>query len=164
MGREHASDINRKSVAPKLKMQSRPVRAKSVAIFVPRKIDESGNQRVGIIPVARRIDGPTSHIGHLMYAFFEYVFVVVVVLVSFESTVSNKAVGPGKKSSFGANLTGGGSHGVAFVQEMMRCLVGRCGKVSLWFVGLWILRFVEWIFGRIIDAIVDGGRITEAIF
>lgn len=54
-----------------------------------------------------------------------FVFVESAVLVSFESTVSNKVVGPGKKSSFWANVTGGGSHGVAFVQEMVRCFVGK---------------------------------------
>lgn len=62
-------------------MQSSPVRAKRVAIFGPKKIDEIGNQRVGMIPVARRIVGPTIHIGHLMYEFFVFVFMGSVVLV-----------------------------------------------------------------------------------
>lgn len=47
-------------------MQSRPVRAKRLAMFGPKKMDEIGNQRVGTIPVAKRSKGPTSHMGHLM--------------------------------------------------------------------------------------------------
>lgn len=140
LGREHASAMSRNNDAPKLNMQSSPVNDKRLAIFGPKKIDETGNQRVGTIPVARRIDGPISHIGHLMYPTFVTRLVSVttelVVLVSLESRVSNKAVGPVKNSplvvsSFVAYVTGGGSHEDTFVQQTVRCFVAKCGKVNL---------------------------------
>ena len=64
-GREQASAMRRKRVAPRLNMQSSPIKESRLAILVPRKIDDIGNHNVGTMPVARRMEGPRSHNGHL---------------------------------------------------------------------------------------------------
>ncbi|MFS7924926.1 hypothetical protein Hanom_Chr03g00278341 [Helianthus anomalus] len=70
--------MSRNNDAPRLKMQSSPVNDSKLAIFGPKKTEEIGNQRVGTIPVANRINGPISHIGHLIYPTFVTGFVSVV--------------------------------------------------------------------------------------
>ena len=66
LGRAQASAMRRKRDAPRLKMQSSPVKESRLAMLGPRKMDDMGSHRVGTMPVARR-GGPTSHIGHLRY-------------------------------------------------------------------------------------------------
>jgi hypothetical protein len=65
LGLEQESAMRRKSVAPRLKMQSSPIKESKLAILEPRKIEDNGNHNVGAMPVARRTEGPRSHMGHL---------------------------------------------------------------------------------------------------
>ncbi|CAK9159387.1 unnamed protein product [Ilex paraguariensis] len=49
-------------------MQSSPVDERRLAMVGPRKMEDMGNHEVGTIHVARRIEGPRSHIGHLKFS------------------------------------------------------------------------------------------------
>lgn len=69
LGRAQESAMRRNRVAPMLKMQSSPTKDRRPAMLGPANMEERGSHRVGTIPVANRIDGLRSHIGHLSVCF-----------------------------------------------------------------------------------------------
>ena len=57
--------MRRKRVAPRLNMQSSPIKESKLAMMGPTNMEEIGNHKDGSMPVTRRTEGPKSHIGHL---------------------------------------------------------------------------------------------------
>lgn len=119
-----ASDMSRKRDAPRLKMQSSPVRERRLAMLGPRKIDDIGSHKVGTTPVTKRSAGPRSHRGRLRYwkgRLVESTFCLVLVIEASAGSAEEFMVSKILLVSFsnvpsfsGAYVIGAGSHGDVF--------------------------------------------------
>ncbi|GER46464.1 acyl-CoA N-acyltransferase [Striga asiatica] len=64
------SAMRRKREAPRLKMQSRPVRERRPDTVGPGNMEEMGSHRVGTMPVRRRVVGPSRYRGVVLMEVF----------------------------------------------------------------------------------------------